>query len=318
MRLVSTPIRAKDLPPVLSILIVNFNSTGLLRQCLDALARSTIADRLETIVVDNASIGFDEDSMKRAYPRVCWLPQSTNTTYTGGNNIAFSRSTAELILMLNPDTRVESDALERAVTHMTSSRQTVGLGAYLIGRDGELQHYYRRLPTFADLPVMLFEPLLRDTRRGRRYLMLDETFEVDTEVPQPPGAFLLFRREAVGAPLLDPQYFNFMSDLELCDRLNRAGPLIVFPDVRCHHQGGGAGVGTADSLSRLRLNQDFAWGVRRYFFARVGIGRRFVLTALLIPYWMIRVARLAVTRPTELPSGVAMAASSLFGRPPRF
>ena len=304
--------------PVLSILIVNFNSTRLLGECLDALAQSTIADRLETIVVDNASSGFDEYAMKRAYPGVRWLPQSANTTYTGGNNIAFDHSRAELILMLNPDTRVEPEALERAVMHMQASRGIVGLGAYLVGPDGKLQRYYRRLPQFEDLPVMLFERLLKNTQRGRRYLMLDETFESPTEVPQPPGAFLLFRRSVVGARLLDAEYFNFMSDLELCDRLNRAGPLIVFPDVRCHHLRGGAGVGTADSVSRLRLYQDLTWGVRRYFFARVGMGRRAVLNAMLIPYWIIRVVRLAITRPTELPSAVGMAASALSGRPPRY
>lgn len=304
--------------PVLSILIVNFNSTNVLRDCLDAIAGSTIADRLETIVVDNASADFDVEVLKSRYPWVTWLPQATNTTYTGGNNIAFEHSSADLILMLNPDTRVEPEALERAVAHMNASPDLAGLGAYLIGPNGQLQRYYRRLPKLPDLPVMLFEPIFRGTRRGRRFLMLDEPFDHPTPVENPPGAFTLLRRSAVGVQLLDPGYFNFVSDLELCERLKRSGRVVVFEDVRCHHLRAGAGVGTRDPRLRLLLYQDLTWGLRRYFGQRSAGPGRLLLTALLTAYWLARLGRLVVTRISLVPSAVARASASLSGQAPRY
>src|SRR5687767_6046590 len=87
-----------DDQPLLSVLIVNFNSTRLLEQCLAALETSTIADRLEVVVVDNASADFELEPMASAHPSVTFLPQGRNTTYTGGNNLAFERSTADLVL----------------------------------------------------------------------------------------------------------------------------------------------------------------------------------------------------------------------------
>ncbi len=304
--------------PILSILVVNFNSTPLLRGCLDAIANSTIADHLETIVVDNASGDFDSEALNAEYPWVRWMPQATNTTYTRGNNLAWERSTADLVLLLNPDTRVEADALERALAHMEASPDLAALGAYLIGPDGRLQRYYRRLPRLADLPVLLFERAFQRTRRGRRFLMSDEDFAQPTNVEDIPGAFILFRRAAAGAPPLDPGYFNFVSDLDLCDRLNKVGRVVVFPDVRCHHLRAGAGVGTADPRQRLRLYHDMTWGVRRYFSSRGGFVTSTVVQLLLIAYWATRVARLAAGHPMLLWSGFRHAIAAIAGRAPRY
>jgi GT2 family glycosyltransferase len=303
--------------PSLSVIIVNFNSTPLLAECLRSLEASTVADQLQVIVVDNASTDFNVEVLRGEHPSVIFLPQERNTTYTGGNNIGFGEATAELVLMLNPDTRLEPDALERALAHMAEEPDLAALTAYLIGPDEALQRYYRRLPEFADLPVMLFEPIFRNTARGRRYLMLDEPFDRVTDVQDPPGAFILMRRSALGSHLLDPGYFNFVSDLELCDRLNRAGRVAMFPDVRCHHQRAGAGVGTTDPQLRLRLYEDYVWGLRRYIGARLTQAQAALLEILVILYWASRVAWIAFRR-RVLAAALAAAGDSLRGRPPTY
>lgn len=305
------------MPAAVSVLIVNFNSTDVLIECLEALADSTIADQLEVIVVDNASLDFDANTLSSRFPWVIWLPQSTNTTFTGGNNLAYERATSDLILMLNPDTRVEPQALERAVRHMRDSQDLSALGAYLIGPDGELQRYYRRIPTLRDLPAILFEPLFRNTARGRRYLMADEPLDGPTPVEDPPGAFLMVRKQNLGNWLLEPGYFNFVSDLELCERMNRCGLVVVFPDVRCHHQRAGAGIGTRDPRLRLRLYHDLTWGLRRFFRDRAML-TSLTLNALLVPYWVVRLAMIGVRHPTAIPAGLGHATAALAGRPPRY
>jgi GT2 family glycosyltransferase len=304
--------------PLISVLIVNYNSTALLCDCLEALRASSLAERLETIVVDNGSRDFDAGTMAKRFPEVHWRPQPRNLGFTAGTNLAYEWSTAPHILLLNPDTRVERAALERAVAHLDARDDLSALGAYLIGPDGLLQRYYRRLPSLRDLPVILFERILRDTSRGRRYLMLDEDFEGETPVPQPPGAFLLLRRSAVGAVLLDPGYFNFVSDLELCDRLNRAGHVAVISDVRCHHQRAGAGVGTRDVRQRLRLYHDFTWGIRRYFAPRCNVIQRVAMEAMLVAYWVTRIGMVARRTPSAVLRAPRVAAAALSGTPPRY
>jgi N-acetylglucosaminyl-diphospho-decaprenol L-rhamnosyltransferase len=308
-----------DDQPLLSVLIVNFNSTPLLEDCLASLEASTIADRMEIIVVDNASTDFELEPMAMAHPSVTFLPQDRNTTCTGGNNIAFEHARADLVLMLNPDTRVEPPAIERAVGHLSVRKDLAGLGAYLIGPDGELQRYYRRLPRLSDLPILLFEPLFRSTARGRRYLMLAEDFNGETVVPQPPGAFLMLRRDALDGKFMEPGYFNFMSDLELCARVSRRGAISVFDDVRCHHVGAAAGIGTTDLGARLRLYQDLTWGVRRYVGAQ-GISRigAVAVSSMLVAYWATRVGLTTVRDWHFLPRALITAFAALSGRPPNY
>ena len=304
--------------PVISVLIVNYNSSALLRDALDALVRCSISDRLEVIVVDNASADFDLTTMTNGYPSVSFIAEPVNTTYTGGNNRAFEQATADLILMLNPDTRVEPEALERAVMHMEAEPHIAAMSAYLMGPDGQLQRYYRRLPRLRDVPVMLFEPIFAETARGRHFLMLDESFDQPTPVEDPPGAFILCRRSALEGRLLDPSYFNFVSDLELCERLGRSGQIKVYPDVRCHHQRAGAGVGTTDLAKRLRLYHDFTWGIRRYFRSRTGSVGWVGLQLMVIGYWLTRGAWVVARRPALAGRAMATATAAVTGRPPDY
>lgn len=301
--------------PELSVLIVNYNSTRLLRRCLASLAASTIADRLEVIVIDNGSKDFDQRTMRAEFPWVSIMPQVVNTTWTGGNNIAFAASTAPLILLLNPDTEVEAEALENAISHLRSDDRLAGAGAYLIGADGGLQRYYRRLPDIRDVPTIFFERLFRRTSRGRRYLMLDEPFDLPAVVPQPPGAFLMFRRSDVQRHLLDPAYCNFVSDVALCRHLGGKGRLMVFPDVRVLHSRAGAGVGTSEPVVRARLYRDLAWGVRHYF-AEAPITSRALIGLLIVAYVTTRFARLAIARPRTIGVIVWEMAPAAIGRRP--
>ena len=302
-----------------SVLIVNFNSTDLLRDCLNAVFASNYADELEVIVVDNASEDFSLAALEIEFPTVEWLPQRVNTTCTGGNNLALRQASGDMILMLNPDTKVESRAIANAVRHLTESPDLVAVGAYLVDSTGRLQRgYYRRLPTFLDIPILLFEPLFRTTRRGRRFLMTDEALEGETTVDHAAGAFLLMRRAALKEWLMEPGYFNLLSDLDLSRRLATVGRVAVFNDVRCYHLGGGGGMGTDDSIRRLRFHHDFTWGLRRYFRPELNAVQRAGLEMGLALYWTVRATRVLLTRPKHFPRAIAVAFDALSGRAPHY
>ena len=141
--------------PRVSVLIVNFRSTDRLRSCLRALLRSTAHAATEVIVVDNASPDFDEDALRREFPTVTLLAQSSNLTYTGGNNLAAGAARGEFILLLNPDTTIDPDAIQRGVAVMDAAPHVAAITGRLTNPDGSLQRYYRRLPTLLDIPTFL-------------------------------------------------------------------------------------------------------------------------------------------------------------------
>lgn len=299
----------------LSILVVNYESTGLLRRCLASIAASSAFERTETIVVDNASAGFDAEAMAAAHPWATFLPQAENRTFTGGCNIAYERATGDVVLLLNPDTELEPDAIANALARFDAPAPPAAQGAYLLNDDGSLQRYYRRLPGALDIPVLLLGSVLAWTRRGRRYLMANERFDGVTPVDQPPGAFLMAPRRLVGPALLDPAYRNYMSDVDLCRRLRKHGPIVVADDVRVRHARGGAGVGTHDPAAQLRLRHDLTWGVRHYF-CEASWPARAYLEAWLCVFWLLRIAQLAARRPRWLGRASGTARSALGGEPP--
>lgn len=300
-----------------SVLIVNYRSTPMLLDCLASIEGQTAFARTETIVVDNGSPDFEPDQLTARFPWVHVIASPVNLTYTGGNNLAFERARGDCVLLLNPDTVLEPRAIENALRHFASGPPMSAQGATLLNADGSLQRYYRRLPTWRDVPYVLLGRLLARTPGGRRYFMLDDEFGPVTAVDQPPGAFLLLRRADVGDRLLDPGYYNYMSDVELCARLRATGPIYVFDDVRCWHRKGAAGVATGDTADQLRLRHDLTWGVRRYYRnARLPI--RSYVEAWLYVFWCLRLGQLAIRRPSALGRAVRLAARALRGDPPRY
>lgn len=301
------------------MIVVNFNSTDLLRDCLRAVFASRTSADLEVIVVDNASDGFPLRQLGVEFPNVQWLPQSVNTTCTGGNNIGLQAATGELVLMLNPDTRVEPRAIERAVRHLAESPDLVAVGAHLLDEQGLLdRRYYRRLPGFSDVPVLLFEPLFRATSKGRRFLMSDHAFKGQTHVEHAAGVFLLIRRDALAGWLLEPGYFNLLSDVGLSRHLGAIGHVAVFDDVRVHHVGGGGGMVTKDVAKQLLYHHDFTWGLRRYFRGRLTVRQRLVFELALAMYWIARVGRIVASTPRHAPDALRTARAALAGQPPHY
>lgn len=301
------------------MIVVNFNSTDLLRECLRAVFASSTSADLEVIVVDNASDDFSLDRLSAEFRQVRWLPQQINTTCTGGNNVGLQAASGGLVLMLNPDTRVEPEAIENATRHLEESPDLVAVGAHLLDESGRLdRRYYRRLPTFADIPILLFEPLFRATRRGRRFLMSDDVFAGETRVEHAAGVFLLIRREALAGWLLEPGYFNLLSDLGLSRHLRNVGDVAVFEDVRCFHLGGGGGMVTPDVGRQLLYHHDFTWAVRRYFRNRLNTLQRLAFEATLAVYWLARTARIVISAPGRTFEALSTAGAALAGRPPRY
>ncbi|MEO8509801.1 MAG: glycosyltransferase family 2 protein [Chloroflexota bacterium] len=303
--------------PSVSIIIVNYESTELLRRCLASVAASSVFGQTQTIVVDNASAGFDVEAMAAASPWVTWLPQAENRTFTGGCNIGYERAIGDFVLLLNPDTQLEPDALANALARFNGQQPPAAQGAYLLNDDGSLQRYYRRLPGALDIPVVLLGALVAWTARGRRYLMADERFDGVTPVDQPPGAFLMAPRALLGTELLEPEYFNYMSDVDLCRRLRRHGPIVVADDVRVHHARGGAGVGTDDPAAQLRLRHDLTWGVRHYF-REAACPARAYLEAWLRVFWILRLLQVALRRPGWFGRAIRVARRALRGEAPAY
>ncbi|RYC67819.1 glycosyltransferase family 2 protein [Spirosoma sordidisoli] len=106
--------------PELSIVIVAYNSLADLSRCLPTLARAARNLAHEVILVDNYGHDHLADWVKTHYPAGRFIANPVNSGYAGGNNLGIGQATGTWTLLLNPDTELEPDSLDRL---MATARQ---------------------------------------------------------------------------------------------------------------------------------------------------------------------------------------------------
>ena len=100
-----------------AIVIPNWNGAHHLPECLDSLAGQTL-DATEVVVVDNGSRDDSVELLEDRYPWVQVIRHAENLGFSAAVNRGIQATTTEFIALLNNDTRVEPDWLERLVNAM--------------------------------------------------------------------------------------------------------------------------------------------------------------------------------------------------------
>ncbi len=228
--------------PLLSVLIVNWNTRELLKACLQSLRRYPLSEPMEVWVLDNASHDGSAEMVRSGFPEVHLVASERNLGYAAGNNLLLQKARGEYLLLLNPDTEVTEGALDTAVQYMREGPDIAALGAKLIHPDGRVQRSVRGFP---EPEAVLWEylglaRLFPRSRRFGAYRMTWFTYDHIAEVDQPMGTFLMLSRRAVQAVgLMDERFPIFFNEVDWCYRAKQKGLKIVFhPGVVIIHHGG--------------------------------------------------------------------------------
>ena len=100
--------------PLISVVVVNYNSGPHLAACLRSVADSTYP-RKELIIVDNASKDDSITQVQALYPDAEMVRNRVNLGYSGAGNIGIAKARGEFVVLLNPDTIVDERWLEELV-----------------------------------------------------------------------------------------------------------------------------------------------------------------------------------------------------------
>ncbi len=213
--------------PRLSVIIVNYNVRYFLEQAIVSVLKA--AERVETeiIVVDNRSVDGSCEMVERRFPEVRLLRNKENLGFSAANNQGMAMARGEYFLLLNPDTVLAEDTLEKTVAFMDAHPQAGGLGVKMLdGRGSFLPESKRAFPSpdVAFWKAFGFSALFPRSRVFGRYhlgfLDPDEVHEVEVLA----GAFMLLRRsviEQIGG--LDEAFFMYGEDIDLSYRIVQAG-----------------------------------------------------------------------------------------------
>jgi len=232
-----------------SVVIVNFNSTDVLRECISSV-QATVPSTLrsEIIVVDNGSQADPSRQIQREFPDVTLIRNEANVGFSRANNQGVARSTGRHVLFLNPDTVVRAGTVETMLTHLERLDNAGAATCYVelsTGRLDDASHRGFPTPWNALCHFTGISRLFPRSRTFSRYALgwadLATTHEVDAVA----GCFMFVRRDAgeqVG--WWDEDYFFYGEDIDFCYRLKNAGWKIYFvPDASIlHYKGSSSGI----------------------------------------------------------------------------
>jgi GT2 family glycosyltransferase len=216
----------------LSIIIVNWNTRDILLDCLTSIAAHPPARSYDVWVVDNASSDGSVEAVRARHPYVQVIENSENRGFAAANNQAIDAAQGDYVLLLNSDTIVHAQALERMAQFLDVHDRVGIAGACLLNADGTLQ------PSWAAFPSFWSELLGRNIRARRPYRTVDGStaYLVDWVG----GAALMIRREVIEQiGVLDEGYFMYSEETDWCFRVRKAGwDICYLSDAPIAHLGG--------------------------------------------------------------------------------
>jgi len=223
-----------------SIIIVNWNTIKLLRECIQSVYDETTCS-FEIFVVDNNSSDGSADMVRKEFPNVLLIANDDNKGFAAGNNQAMKLCKGDHILLLNPDTKVLKGAIDKLLAFLNSKSDMGAAACKLLNGDGSLQ---KSVGNFYSFIGTLFEnriipKILPNSKYlAKKYVAFwDHT--TPREIDWARGAVLLVRREVVEQiGLLDEQFYIYGEEIDWCQRIKNAGWKIWYtPDAEIIHYG---------------------------------------------------------------------------------
>lgn len=265
----------------ISIVIVNWNTAGMLAACLQSIRKFSDGLSLQTIVVDNNSTDGSRDIVSKGYPEVELLNSGGNLGFGRANNLALPHVKAPLVLFLNPDTELRPGALSALQKCLNGRPELGAVGCRLTDASGRTQPL--GLQVFPN-PFREFVRLALYTESlGRRWPALFHWVDAEKngDVLKLYGACLLVRVEVlnrIGG--FDDRYFMYCEDVDFCRRIIEAGwKLYYLSEPAILHHGAAASNKAQGAFSVIMTCHSISQYMQKYYGRSGKIAHRFLVFA---------------------------------------
>lgn len=220
-----------------SVVILTWNSQGVVDACFSSLSTGLTAYPFEVIVVDNGSRDDTLEILQERYPWVRIVRNRVNRGVAPGRNQGLRLARGEYVIILDDDTIVQPGALDRLIAYMDAHREVGLCGPQLVDFDGQYHLSCRLFPTLSYKFVRRL-PFAFAQQMTRAVEMADWDHASVREVDYMIGACQVIRRAALTeVGLLDEHIFYGPEDVDLCLRLHKAGWRVVYnPEAVVTHR----------------------------------------------------------------------------------
>jgi len=289
--------------PLVSVLVIAWNSWPDLDRCLTSLRRSQ-QDGLEIVVHDNGSTDGTPEKLPAAFPEVELIYHSENIGHTKAVNIGCESARGRYVLLLDADTELEPDSIPLMFDFLEAHGDVSLVAPRTFNTDGSVQETARNFPSAwnglfgRQSALSRIFPNNPFTKRYliRQNLNSDEPFQVE----QVGGACMMFRRslfDEVGR--WDERYFAYWVDSDWCAALKSKGKTVwCVPAAKIFHHENNAS-GKKKSPHRIRLFHEGAYMFYVKWYCRGPLDPRALLARGLLSLRMAMLIWLNNMKPGE-------------------
>jgi hypothetical protein len=282
-----------DKPIDVSIIVVAWNVRELVRECLESTYAQTRGIDFEVIYVDNASKDGTVEMVRTQFPQVRIIENDENLGFIKANNQAIEVARGRYVLLLNSDTLVLDEAIQKTVAFADQNPDAAVVGCRVLNRDRSLQRACFMYPSLLNLVLAatyLYKVFPRSRFFGRERMSwwnFDDVRDVEVVC----GCYALVRKAAIDeVGVMDETYFVYGDDPDWCYRFHEKGWRVVFtPGASIVHYGG---------QTTKQMSDDFLLQLMgtKLLFIRMHRGRiEFALSCLAmslyfllrVPYWLL-------------------------------
>lgn len=226
----------------LSIVIVNYNTAKLTLECIASIKKYSPKFSFEIIVVDNGS----DEKLKLDGKDVRVIRNDSNTGFAKANNQGIDIAKGKYILLLNSDTKVKPETLDRLVDFAEKTHDAGVVAPRLLNSDGSIQNSVFRLPTVwrTIRQYWLGEKGVLDKYAPRGIEVVEEAVM---------AAYLITPMCLKKVGKLDERYFFYFEDFAYARKIKELGLKIYYlPTSEVVHYHGASGTKIADSANQWR------------------------------------------------------------------
>jgi len=203
--------------PIISIIIVNYNTAHMIVPCLESITADQTVP-VETIVVDNASTDDSVSLIKQNFSWVTLIESDQNLGFGKANNLAFQQAKGRYIYFLNPDTQIKPGIFQTMLDYMENHKDIGLAGTRIIFPDGQEQDSVQSL-----YPRHRYAKKKFDALKGEIAWVLGASMIARHEIIQKIGGF-------------DERFFLYAEDIDLCLTIRQHGWKIGYiPDALITH-----------------------------------------------------------------------------------
>ena len=261
--------------PLVSIIILNYNQLEVTCEFLESTKQLSYSN-FEIILVDNASEINPTEEVHRRYPDVKVIVSKENLGFTGGNNLGIEAAQGEYFLIINNDTEVTEDLLERLLEPFHLSPE-IGMVSPKIRyfQEPEIIQYagYTPINSFTGRNRAIGS---REVDRGQ--------YNVSHETPYAHGAAMIVKRQVVEeVGMLPDLFFIYYEELDWSSQIRNKGYSIYYQaDALVYHKES-ITMGKESAIKAYYHNRNRVLFMRRNTNALQWIGFLIFLLLLVIP-----------------------------------